>query len=196
MGHDAKILALNGHSLPPGRLFPAVSVGGRADGRRLNADKTFGARLGLVVAQLPCGHLDPVDAQSALTVKSIPRIPARIRQIFARMPRVPMCLAGILWPNAAKRHVQETSSGFSRSGKFTRTGTASQHFDLAFCAGGVAVLLDSRSHGRARPTSRWPPGHLDSVDVARCKVEFANRGKLNWQVAKSFWQVKPLRGVI
>src|SRR5207237_1331784 len=123
-----------------------------------------------------------------------PGLPAGICQVFQRMPRVPVCLAGILWPNAAKRHIQETSSGFSRSGKFTRTGTASLHFDLAFCAGGVAVLLDqqaishwqhttsmagvtpplrlqvavllgSRRHGRARPTSRWPAGHLDSVDA-------------------------------
>ena len=94
MGHDAKILALNGHSLPPGRLFPAVSVGGRADGRRLNADKTFGARLGLVVAQLPCGHLDPVDAESALTVKSIPQVPARICQLFLRMPETAKCFGG------------------------------------------------------------------------------------------------------
>jgi len=44
--------------------------------RRQAADAKMAAR----------GHLDAADAESALTVKSIPHLPARICQVFQRMP--------------------------------------------------------------------------------------------------------------
>jgi hypothetical protein len=40
--------------------------------------------------------------KAALTVNSIPKIPARIQQLFSTLPSPPSALAGGLWPTADK----------------------------------------------------------------------------------------------
>jgi hypothetical protein len=60
----------------------------------------------------------------ALTVNSIPPLASGICQVFQRTQRLPRCLAGGLWPNAAKGHVPERFFRLSRSIKFVGTGKA------------------------------------------------------------------------
>ena len=66
-----------------------------------------------------------------------------------------MCLAGILRPNADKRHVHESFFKLFPLGRILPNGNNILPLQT-FCAGGMAVLLGSGVVQSQGPTPRWP----------------------------------------